>query len=105
MVSRELLRTMRPGSLVIDMSIDQGGCVETSRPMSHDNPTFEAEGIVHFCVPNLPGVVGRTATHAFLNAAWPYISTIARDGLDAALAHSPDLRRGLVLRQGEVQPR
>ena len=104
-VSRELLRTMRLGSLVIDMSIDQGGCVETSRPMSHDNPTFEAEGIVHFCVPNLPGVVGRTATHAYLNAAWPYITTIARDGLDTALAHSPDLRRGLVLRQGEVQTR
>jgi alanine dehydrogenase len=104
-ITRELLRTMRPGSLVIDMSIDQGGCVETSRPTSHDNPTFEAEGIIHYCVPNLPGVVGRTATHAYLNAAWPYISRIARDGLDDALEHSPDLRRGLVLRQGERQPR
>ena len=104
-ITRELLRTMRPGSLLIDMSIDQGGCVETSRPMSHDNPTFEAEGIIHFCVPNLPGVVGRTATHAFLNAAWPYITRIVQNELDTALEHSPDLRRGLVLRQGKIQPR
>ena len=57
----------------MDVSIDQGGCVETSRPTTHDNPTFVEEGVIHYCVPNIPGVVARTATHAYLNAAWPYI--------------------------------
>lgn len=102
-ITREMVRSMRPGSLIIDLSIDQGGCVETSRPMPHDNPIFEAEGVIHYCVVNMPGVVGRTATHAFLNAAWPYITRIAQDGLAAALAHSPSLQRGLVLKAGELQ--
>ncbi len=102
-ISRDMVRTMRPGSLIIDLSIDQGGCVETSRPMPHDNPIFEAEGVIHYCVVNVPGVVGRTATHAFLNAAWPYITRIAQDGLPAALAHSPALQRGLILKAGELQ--
>ncbi len=101
-ITREMVRTMRPGSLIIDMSIDQGGCVETSRPTRHDQPTFVAEGVIHYCVTNVPGVVGRTATHAFLNAAWPFITLVAAQGVEAALAQSSALRRGLAMRQGEL---
>jgi len=99
-VTREMVRSMRPGSLIIDLSIDQGGCVETSRPTYHDQPTFIAEGVIHYCVPNIPGVVGRTATHAFLNAAWPYIMHIVDQGLDATLQRYPGLQPALILRSG-----
>jgi alanine dehydrogenase len=102
-ITRDMVRSMRPGSLIIDMSIDQGGCVETSRPTTHDQPTFIAEGITHYCVLNVPGVVGRTATHAFLNAAWPFVTQVADEGLDAALEHNAALRRGLIMRQGTLQ--
>lgn len=101
-ITREMVRSMRPGSLIIDMSIDQGGCVETSRPTNHADPTFVAENVTHYCVRNVPGVVGRTATHAFVNAAWPYIMQVANEGLDTALKTSRPLRRGLVLREGEL---
>lgn len=101
-ITRDMVRSMRPGSLIIDVSIDQGGCVETSRPTQHDQPTFVAEGVLHYCVPNMPGVVGRTATHAFLNAAWPYIIQIADEGLDAAIENNPALQRGLIMRDGAL---
>lgn len=102
LITEDMVRTMRPGSLIIDMSIDQGGCVATSHPTSHGNPTFVWENVTHYCVLNVPGAVGRTATHAFLNAAWPYIDRLAQHGLDAALSHSPALGHGLILRDGEV---
>jgi len=101
-ISHEMVQTMHPGAIIIDMSIDQGGCVETSRPTQHDQPTFVVDGVIHYCVPNIPGVVGRTATHAFLNAAWPYIQIVASEGLDAALEKLPALRCGLVLREGKL---
>jgi alanine dehydrogenase len=101
-VTRRMVQSMRPGSLVIDMAIDQGGCVETSRPTRHDEPTFVAENVIHYCVPNVPGVVGRTATHAYLNAAWPYIKLIAEEGVDSALEHNDVLRRGVAMRGGEL---
>ncbi len=69
----------------MDISIDQGGCVETSRPTTHRDPTFVEENIIHYCVPNMTSVVARTATHAFNNAAWPYMREIAERGLEAAL--------------------
>jgi alanine dehydrogenase len=74
-ITREMVQTMKPRSVIIDMSIDQGGCVETSRPTTHKSPTFVEEGIIHFCVPNMPSVVARTTTHAFNNAAWPTFKT------------------------------
>ncbi len=101
-ITRDMVRSMRPGSLIIDLSIDQGGCVATSRPMQHDRPTFVEENVIHYCVPNVPGVVGRTATHAFLNAAWPYIKLMVEVGVEAALKQSPALRRGVAIRAGEV---
>jgi alanine dehydrogenase len=102
LVSREMVASMRPRSVIIDIAIDQGGCVETSRPTSHHSPTFVAEGVTHYCVPNMPGVLGRTATHALNNAAWPYIRRIAADGLDSALAADPALARGVASRGGEL---
>jgi alanine dehydrogenase len=101
-ITRDMVRSMRPGSLIIDLSIDQGGCVATSRPMQHDRPTFVEENVIHYCVPNVPGVVGRTATHAFLNAAWPYIKLMVEVGVEAALKQSPALRRGVAIHAGEV---
>lgn len=97
---RRFVRRMKPGALLIDMSIDQGGCAETSRPTSHADPTYIEEDVVHCCIPNIPGVVGRTATHAFLNAAWPFIREIASLGVDQALAANPALARGLATHQG-----
>lgn len=102
LISREMVRSMRPGSLIIDMSIDQGGCVETSRPTTHDNPTFTAEGIMHYCVLNIPGIVGRTSTHAYMNAAWPYVVQVAEQGLAAAQEADAALRRGVLMRGGEL---
>jgi alanine dehydrogenase len=99
---RTVVQKMRPGSVLLDLSIDEGGCAETSRPTSHENPTYLAEGVIHCCIPNLPGVVARTATHAFLNAAWPYIQRVANLGVEEALAAAPDLERGLITHQGRL---
>lgn len=103
-ITRAMVRSMKPMSLIIDMSIDQGGCVETSRPTQHDQPVFVTEGIIHYCVPNMPGVVGRTATHAFLNAAMPYIQLVAEIGIDEAVARNADLQKGIVMQAGELVP-
>jgi alanine dehydrogenase len=101
-ITRAMVSSMRPGSLIIDLDIDQGGCVETSRPTQHDEPTFVVENVVHYCVHNVPGIVGRTATHAFLNAAWPYIQLVADAGIDVAAEQSPALQKGLAMRAGEL---
>jgi alanine dehydrogenase len=100
-VTREMVRGMKPRSVIIDVSIDQGGCIETSRPTTHQNPTYLEEDVIHYCVPNLTGVVARTTTHAFLNAAWPYILHIVEQGVEAAL-HDADLQRGLNIYRGAV---
>jgi alanine dehydrogenase len=101
-VTREMVKTMKPRSLIIDMSIDQGGCVETSRPTTHASPTFLEENVIHCCVPNLPSVIARTTTHAFNNAAWPYIQAITRLGVEDALTADPALARGVNIRQGAI---
>ena len=101
-VTREMVRMMKPRSLIMDISIDQGGCVETSRPTSYQNPTYIEENVIHYCVPNMTGVVARTTTHAFNNAAWPYIQQIAQRGLEGALAAEPALRHGLNIHNGEI---
>jgi len=101
-VTREMVQSMKPRSLILDISIDQGGCVETSRPTTHHDPTFIEENVIHYCVPNMTAVVARTATHAFNNAAWPYIQEIARVGLDAALLSMPSLQNGVAVRDGRI---
>ncbi len=103
LISRELLRSMKPRSVVIDISIDQGGCVETSRPTTHDQPTYVEEGIIHYCVPNMPGVVARTATNGFVNAAIDYILEIANLGVDKAIAGNPALAAGVTTYRGELR--
>ena len=85
LVTREMVRSMKPRSVIIDISIDEGGCVETSRPSSHEHPVYIEEGILHYCVPNMPAAVARTATHAFVNCAMPYIMIMADGGLKGIL--------------------
>jgi alanine dehydrogenase len=101
-VTREMVRSMKPRSVIIDVSIDQGGCIETSHPTTYQNPTYIEENIIHYCVPNMTGVVARTTTHAFNNAAWPYILEIADKGLEQALADNSALRHGLNIHAGEI---
>jgi alanine dehydrogenase len=93
---------MKPRSIILDISIDQGGCVETSRPTTHQNPTFVEEQVIHYCVPNMTSVVARTATHALSNVAMQYITEIAATGLDQALGAIPALRRGVTTYRGTV---
>ncbi|NLF00731.1 MAG: alanine dehydrogenase, partial [Anaerolineales bacterium] len=101
-VTREMVRTMKKGAVILDFSIDQGGCVETSRPTTLRDPSFIDEGVVHFCVPNVPGITPRTATHAFNNAAWPFIQRIADVGLEAAVEAMPALARGIATHGGDI---
>ena len=102
-ITREMVRAMRPRSLIIDMSIDEGGCVETSRPTNYSSPTYVEEGVIHFCVPNMSGVLGRTATHALYSGAYTYLEAIARLGLGAAAEAFPAIERGLCTFDGEVR--
>ena len=101
-VTREMVRSMKPRSVIMDIAIDQGGCVETSRPTTHHSPTFVAENVIHYCVPNMTSVVARSATHALNNAAWPYISAVADTDSRRALASHPALKRGVATHQGHV---
>jgi alanine dehydrogenase len=102
LVSRELVRAMRPGTVIVDISIDQGGCFETSRPTTHAAPTYVEEGVVHYCVTNMPGAVARTSTVALNNATLPYILAIAERGWRRALAEDPHLHQGLNICRGRV---
>ena len=101
-VTREMLRAMRPGSVVVDISIDQGGCFETSRPTDHANPTYLEEEVVHYCVTNMPGAVPRTSAFALNNATLPFILRVANKGAKAALADDPHLMDGLNVHAGKV---
>lgn len=102
-VTREMVRTMKQRSILMDVSIDEGGCVETSRPTTHEHSTFEEEGVIHYCVPNIPSVVARTASYAFLNAAFPYIFEIANKGIDAAVTDNPAIDKGAAVLHGQVR--
>lgn len=102
LVTREMVRSMKPRSVIIDASIDQGGCVETSRPTTHDDPIFIEENIVHYCVPNIPSVVARTASHVFVNSAIPYISEIANNGIETALKGNLAIEAAINTHQGKL---
>jgi alanine dehydrogenase len=104
LVSRKMIASMKPGSVVVDVSIDQGGCLETSRPTTHENPTFVVDGVVHYCVANMPGAYPKTSTLALTNATRPYLQEIADGGLNAFQGNA-DLRNGLSTLKGKlVQP-
>ena len=91
---------MEPGSVIVDIAIDQGGCAETSRPTTHDDPTYVEEGIVHYCVANMPGAVPRTSTFALTNATMPYVLALADKGWEQALNDDPCLSKGLNVQKG-----
>jgi alanine dehydrogenase len=101
LVRREMLVDMKRGAVVVDVAIDQGGCFETSKPTTHESPTYVVEEIVHYCVANMPGAVARTSTFALTNATMPYVIRLANDGLDA-LRDDPHLREGLNVHRGHV---
>ena len=101
LVTREMLGLLRERTVVVDVAVDQGGCLETSRPTTHADPTFEVDGIIHYCVGNMPGAVATTATHALANATLPYLLRIA-DGGTAALRDEPDLTAGVNVARGAV---
>ncbi len=103
LLTREVLRQMRPRAVLIDFSIDQGGCAETSRPTTPRNPTYVEEGIVHYAVPNVPACVARTASHALTNAALSYLLEIGARGVEGALEANACLRRGVQAWHGELQ--
>ena len=101
-VRREQLGLMKRGAVLVDVSIDQGGCFETSRPTTHSDPTFEEEGILHYCVANMPGAVPITATYALTNATLPYVLALAKHGVESAVARDPGLRLGVNIAGGHV---
>ena len=101
-VMRQQLREMKRHAVLVDVSIDQGGCFETSRPTTHSDPTFEVDGITHYCVTNMPGAVPITSTYALTNATLPYVLELADAGVEEALEHDSHLRLGLNVKAGEI---
>ena len=101
-VTREMVRSMKPGSVIVDVSVDQGGCVETTRPTTHSDPVYSVDGVVHYCVANIPGAVPRTSTQALCNATLPYVMDIARLGLDDAIRQDESLGMGLTTFDGHI---
>jgi alanine dehydrogenase len=102
LVTREMVKMMKPRSVLMDISIDEGGCFETSRPTTNEKPTFIEEGVIHYCVPNMPSVVARTATYAFLNAAMPFIIELVTKGIDQAIEENPAIAHGVGTHQGQI---
>ncbi len=102
LVSRPLVRQMKKGAVIVDVAIDQGGCIETSRPTTHDRPTYVVSGVVHYCVTNMPGAVARTSTLALTNATFPYVLEIAAKGYERAAKDNPAIAAGLNLALGKV---
>ena len=101
LVTRAMVKTMKPGTVLVDIAIDQGGCFETSRPTTHAEPTFLLDGVIHYCVTNMPGAVPRTSTFALTNATLPYVKSLA-DGWQQALARDAGLARGLNVHAGRL---
>ncbi|MBS0605075.1 MAG: alanine dehydrogenase [Verrucomicrobia bacterium] len=102
LVTRDMVKKMSPGSVIVDVAIDQGGCTETSRPTTHTSPTYVVDGVVHYCVTNMPGAVARTSTQALTNATMPYALKIASKGYKQALKEDPGLMVGLNVYLGKV---
>ena len=101
-ITEDMIKKMKPGSVLVDISIDQGGCIESSKPTTHDAPVFNKHGVVHYCVTNMPGAVPLTATLALNNATLPYVKALATQGVDEALKNDSHLFNGLNIKNGEV---
>jgi alanine dehydrogenase len=102
LVRKDDLKLMKPGSVIIDVAIDQGGCVETSKPTTHKNPTYIVDEVLHYCVTNMPGAVGRTSTFALCNVTLPWVVQLAQSGIEKAIAQSRPLQESLNVRDGRV---
>ena len=102
LVNKELISKMKSGSVIVDVAIDQGGCFETSKPTTHDKPTYIVDGVVHYCVTNMPGAVSRTSTNALSNATMPFILALADNGYVTAMKKDPHFLRGLNICEGKV---
>ena len=102
LITRDLVKSMKKGSVIVDVAIDQGGCSETSRATTHSNPTYVEEGVLHYCVANMPGAVPMTSTYALNNATLPYVLNLANNGFDGALTLDSGLCEGLNIHQGKV---
>ena len=102
LITRRMVRSMRPGSAIVDVSIDQGGCVETTRPTTHGQPTFIVDDVVHYCVANMPGAVGRTSTYALCNVTMPYVLRLAEHGLEGACQVDPHFVTAINIHRGRV---
>jgi alanine dehydrogenase len=102
LVTKGMLATMKRGAVLVDISIDQGGCFETSRPTTHADPTYVIDGVIHYCVANMPGAVPRTSTFALTNATLPYVRALADLGWQAAFKRDPGLAAGLNVHAGEI---
>jgi alanine dehydrogenase len=102
LIRRAMLRQMRPGSVLVDIAIDQGGCAETSRPTTHDDPVFVEEGVTHYCVANMPGAYARTATQALTNVTYRYVELLADYGLAEACEKNPSLESGINILNGKL---
>jgi alanine dehydrogenase len=105
LVTREMLKTMKRGSVLVDIAIDQGGCFETSHPTTHDDPVFVEEGVIHYCVANMPGAVARTSAFALNNATLPFVLRLANMGAEAAMQADPHLAAGLNVSGGQIRHR
>jgi alanine dehydrogenase len=97
-----MVKSMRKGSVIIDLAIDQGGCIETSRPTTLEQPTYEEEGVIHFCVPNITSTVSRTSSKVLSNLVTPYVIEIAQAGIERALEQNPSLERGVYIHKGKI---
>jgi alanine dehydrogenase len=102
LITREMLHVMKPGTVFVDIAIDQGGCAETSRPTTHDSPTFIEEDVIHYCVTNMPGAYARTATQALTNVTFPYVQWLSEGGISGACAKHPELKSGINIQAGRV---
>lgn len=102
LVPRSMLQRMKPGAVVVDVSVDQGGCFETTQPTTHSDPTYVVDGVIHYCVANMPGIVPWTSTVALTNATLPYIVRLASEGVEQAIRSDPGLAKGVNLKDGQV---
>jgi alanine dehydrogenase len=102
LVTKSMLKNMLPGSVIVDVAIDQGGCFETSKPTTHENPTYVVDGVVHYCVTNMPGAVPRTSTVALNNATLPFALSLANDGYKLAMLRNRHLLNGLNIAKGKI---
>jgi alanine dehydrogenase len=101
-VTKKMVARMRPGSVIVDIAIDQGGCIESIRPTSHEKPVYQEHGVIHYAVPNMPALVGRTSTLGLTQATEPYVAMLVRRGIEAAIAEQPGLARGVNTENGKI---